>query len=338
MIQSKNIQLTPREEAILKATIEDYIETIQPVGSSFLKRVHHFDWSPATIRHSLARLESFGLLTHPFTSAGRMPTDAGYRYYVDHLMNADDVDIAVDEMLEELKRFNNQIDNLLSATAIVLARSSQLLGVVLLSNVRKSILTGLELIELSSERIMLVLEVDSGLIQSLVLNLNVAIDRTRLAKINRVLREMLIGLTLEDIRESFQHRVQEADVSDHEIVQILLKKPAAYFSFDTGEKVFTSSFEPLLQYPEFQNIEAIRDIISGLSSGSIKSYLKEISQDTVIGHENEDERFHDCAILKCDFHLDSLQGRLAVIGPKRLPYRIVSKTLNTFAELLPYVI
>ncbi len=338
MIQPNNIQLTAREEAILKATIEDYIETIQPVGSSFLKRVHHFNWSPATIRNTLAKLESLGLLTHPFTSAGRLPTDAGYRYYVDHLMNADDVDISIDEMLEELKKFNNQIDNLLAATAMVLARSSQLLGVVLLSNVRKSILTGLELIELSSERIMLVLEVNSGLIQSMVFNLKVEIDRGQLGKINRVLREMLIGLTLEEIRHSFQHRVKDSDMMDHEIIQILFKEPATYFSFDTGDKVFTSSLEPLLQYPEFQNVVAIRDIIAGLSSDTIKTYLKTISQDTVIGHENEDERFHDCAILKCDFHLDSLQGRLAVIGPKRIPYRIVSKTLNTFAELLPHVI
>ncbi|NIA18773.1 MAG: hypothetical protein GWO85_01600, partial [Simkaniaceae bacterium] len=232
MFEQNEINLTDRDVAILQATIEDYIDHIQPVGSQFLKKTHHFHCSSATIRNTLAKLEALGLLTHPFTSAGRIPTDAGYRYYVDVILPWDETQFSDEDgnAFKELTQFTTQIDRLLQATASVLSETSKLFSVVLLSDVRKSILTGLELVELSSDRIMMVLEVDSGLIQSMVFNLHVEVNRVQLQKIADILLELLQGLTLEEIRTTFKSRIEDIEVADHEIIQVLLKNPVRFFS------------------------------------------------------------------------------------------------------------
>lgn len=340
MFEQNEINLTDRDMAILQATIEDYIDHIQPVGSQFLKKTHHFNCSSATIRNTLAKLEALGLLTHPFTSAGRIPTDAGYRYYVDVILPNDETEFADEDgnAFKELAQFTTQIDRLLQATASVLSETSKLFSVVLLSDVRKSILTGLELVELSSDRIMMVLEVDSGLIQSMVFNLHVEVNRVQLQNIADILLELLQGLTLEEIRTTFKSRIEDIEVADHEIIQVLLKNPVRYFSIDDDSHVFTSSMAPLLQYPEIQNIEVIRDILLGFETEYIKSYFKENPENIIIGSENTDQRFQELSIIKQDFTLDTMHGQLAVIGPTRMPYRKVRNTLNKFAELLPHVI
>lgn len=339
MIQPQNIDLTDRERQILNATIENYIDHYQPVGSSFLKNEHHFSCSPATIRNALAKLENLGLLSHPFTSAGRIPTDSGYRYYVDHLSEEDsEASAELESAITELHQFANQIDLLLKATAAVLSQTSRYFGIVLLTNIRQSILTGIELVGLSSDRVMLVIEINSGLVQSMVFNLNVEVQYHQLQQIKNALREILEGLSLEEIRNSFQDRVKGSEINNHEIVQILLKNPRAYFSIPTDSQIFTSSLEPLLQYPEFQKIDSFRGLLSGLQSQSIKSYLPGLERQTVIGSENTDERFHEYSILLKDFTLDSVPGQLAILGPRRMPYRFVRTTINKIAELLPHVI
>ncbi|NQV37635.1 MAG: heat-inducible transcription repressor HrcA [Candidatus Marinimicrobia bacterium] len=340
MLEPYEIQLNSRDVAILQATIEEYIDHIQPVGSQFLKKTHHFTCSSATIRNTLAKLESLGLLTHPFTSAGRIPTDAGYRYYVDEILpcyNSQN-NIQDESTLEELKKFTTQIDHLLQAAASVLSETSKLFSIALLSDVRKSILTGLELVELASDRIMMVIEVDSGLIQSMVFNLHVDVNRAQLQNIADILLELLQGLTLEEIRSTFKSRIIDIDYADHEIIQILLKNPVGYFSIEDNSHVFTSSMAPLLLYPEMQSVEMIRDMMVGFQSDNIKSYFKQNPDNIIIGSENTDQRFQELSIIKQNFTLDTIHGQLAVVGPTRMPYRTVRNTLNKFAELLHHVI
>ncbi len=339
MLRTKDLNLTERDIAILKATIEEYIDCIHPVGSHYLKSACKFDCSSATIRNSMAKLETLGLLSHPFTSAGRIPTDAGYRYYVDEII-VDDIPDALEDIpaVEDLTRFADQIDRLLQATASVLSDSSKLFSIVLLSDVRKSVLTKLDLIELSSDRIMMIIEVDSGLIQSMVFNLQVSIEKNMLVKLSSFLGEMLNGLTLEDIRKTFENRVHQTEFYHHEIIQILLKNPRNYFSIEQDSHIFTSSMVHLLQYPEFNRIEMVRDIIHGCQIENIKSYFRDNPETTLIGMENTDEHFQELSILKQDFVSEHVHGQLAVIGPTRMPYKFAKRTLNKFAELLPHVI
>jgi len=144
-------------------------------------------------------------------------------------------------------------------------------SVALLYDVRKSILTNLELVELSSERVMMIIELNSGLIRSMVLDLQVSLNRSQLQNISEMLLEMLRGLSLEDIRKTFGERVREKDIVNHEIVQILLKNPISYFNVDYASQVFTSSFSPLLQYPEIQDVKTISELMPGLQTDYIKT-------------------------------------------------------------------
>lgn len=166
--------LTDRERMLLEAVIEEYIASYRPVGSSLLHSKYRLPYSTATIRQDLANLESRGLLTHPYTSSGRVPTDLGYRYYVDVILHSSNtLKQWDDQLIEELEDMSENIDSLMSATAAMLAKVTSLFGVVMISNVEQSILTDIELISLSSDRVMMVLAMKSGMIKSVTLNLEV---------------------------------------------------------------------------------------------------------------------------------------------------------------------
>ena len=166
-----HIHLTKRETEIFQLTVEEYILKNRPIGSEYLRNHFHLNISPATIRNALAALESKGLIKQPFTSSGRIPTDLGYRYYVDHLMeDSSSYADSVDEWSSALNKLSLNIEELMQATATMLAKATKLFGVVLVSEVQQGILRNIECIPLSSDRIMVVLAMDSGIIRSMVFN------------------------------------------------------------------------------------------------------------------------------------------------------------------------
>ena len=333
------MQLNDRENLILKTTIEDFISSGIPISSQKLYQRYFHSISPATIRNTLAALEKKGLLKHMHTSSGRLPTDSGYRYYVDTLIqdNTSMID-EYDNVSNSLSAVADNLEDLLQATALMLGKISHLFGVVMVSHQQRSILTDIELVQMASDRIMVVLALKSGFIRSVVLNLDLAIKDSVLEIINQALKDRLLGLSLDEIQDTILDRMRETDVYDHEIVQVLIQNSDKHFVISGEKLIYTSSFSQLLDYPEFHEIEKLQTIMALFNEESLEGYFDKYliadSENILIGKEMGDSNFTDCSIVTNPFGNDDIQGQMAILGPTRLPYEQIKTILTNFTEII----
>ncbi len=342
MIRKNNIHLTKRESQILKLTIEEYISTNRSIGSDYLKNKNRLDVSSATIRNTLASLESKGLIKHLFTSSGRIPTDLGYRYYVDNLMEVSSLhSLPLYEWSAGLENLSSNIEDLMQATATMMAKASKLFGVVLVSEVQQGILKDIECIPLSSDRIMVILAMESGILRSIVFNLEMSIEPSEVQTINLILNEYLTGHSLKDIQSTVHQRLRDTNVYHHEVVQILLQHPKEYFALSANNLIYTSTNQFLFSHQEFQQLDKMQTFLKVLEKQKIKEML--ISPDfqnedtTIIGEENNDSDFKQFSVLSTPFKSDYLNGKLAIMGPTRIPYKNIKTILEHFSEIITHV-
>jgi len=333
------MQLNDRENLILKTTIEDFISSGVPISSQKLYQRYIHSISPATIRNTLAALEKKGLLKHMHTSSGRLPTDSGYRYYVDTLIqdNTSMID-EYDNVSNSLSAVADNLEDLLQATALMLGKISHLFGVVMVSHQQRSILTDIELVQMASDRIMVVLALKSGFIRSVVLNLDLAIKDSVLEIINQALKDRLLGLSLDEIQDTILDRMRETDVYDHEIVQVLIQNSDKHFVISGDKLIYTSSFSQLLDYPEFHEIEKLQTLMALFNEESLEGYFDRYliadSENILIGKEMGDSNFTDCSIVTNPFGNENIRGQMAILGPTRLPYEQIKTILTNFTEII----
>tara|TARA_Y100000814_G_scaffold214629_1_gene159564 strand:+ start:10881 stop:11894 length:1014 start_codon:yes stop_codon:yes gene_type:complete len=333
------MKLNQREKEILKKTIEDYISFGTPISSQSLHNNYFNQLSAATIRNSLAKLEQTGMLKSIHTSSGKVPTDNGYRYYVDTLIAENTSTIQeYDNIAQKLSDASDNLEDLLQATAYMLGKISRLFSMVIISKQQKNILNEIELLHLSSERIMLVLGLDSGFIRSIVLNLNVTIDSSSLKFINEALKDRLLGLSLDEIQSSIKERLKESQYFDHEIVQILVQDPNKHFKISGEKLVYTSPFYQLLDYPEFHEINKLKTLMSYIHDKSMEEYFNKYLLDggnsIIIGKEIGDSNFNNCSIISEPFENNNINGQMLVLGPKRIPYKNIKRILTNFTDII----
>ena len=333
------MKLNQREKEILKKTIEDYISFGTPISSQSLHNNYFNQLSAATIRNSLAKLEQTGMLKSIHTSSGKVPTDNGYRYYVDSLIAENTSTIQeYDNIAQKLSDASDNLEDLLQATAYMLGKISRLFSMVIISKQQKNILNEIELLHLSSERIMLVLGLDSGFIRSIVLNLNVTIDNSSLKFINEALKDRLLGLSLDEIQSSIKERLKESQYFDHEIVQILVQDPNKHFKISGEKLVYTSPFYQLLDYPEFHEINKLKTLMSYIHDKSMEEYFNKYLLDggnsIIIGKEIGDSNFNNCSIISEPFENNNINGQMLVLGPKRIPYKNIKRILTNFTDII----
>ena len=331
--------LTDREATILSAVVECYIESGIPVSSGYLTKNCGLNISSATIRNAMFSLEQKGYLTHLHTSSGRIPTDTGYRFYVNIIQEYQVLDNQISEKIEqELLIISNNVDELLDATAFMLAKVSRMFGIILVSEYQKSMLSDIELVVLEGNRVMLVLAMDTGSVESIVMNLNLTIQPKLIHKITRILKERLVGFSLKEIQSTINRRLNDTEMYSHELVQILINNSNKYFHIDNNKSIYTSSTNVLLDQPEFQDISNFQRILPALDKAYLNNHFKinftDQSNQTLIGKENEDELLKDCAIITTQFDSGLIKGRIGVVGPKRVPYISVQATLEKFAEII----
>ena len=333
------MKLNQREKEILKKTIEDYISFGTPISSQSLHNNYFNQLSAATIRNSLAKLEQTGMLKSIHTSSGKVPTDNGYRYYVDSLIAENTSTIQeYDNIAQKLSDASDNLEDLLQATAYMLGKISRLFSMVIISKQQKNILNEIELLHLSSERIMLVLGLDSGFIRSIVLNLNITIDSSSLKFINEALKDRLLGLSLDEIQSSIKERLKESQYFDHEIVQILVQDPNKHFKISGEKLVYTSPFYQLLDYPEFHEINKLKTLMSYIHDKSMEEYFNKYLLDggnsIIIGKEIGDSNFNNCSIISEPFENSNINGQMLVLGPKRIPYKNIKRILTNFTDII----
>lgn len=332
--------LNERKQRILHAVVTDYIHSAEPVGSRTISRRYDLDLSAATIRNEMSDLEELGFLMQPHTSAGRIPSQKGYRFYVDALMDATQLTLQEETYLagffKQLQKMR-EIDQIIQQTAKVLSVITSYTSLVLGPQFRRSAFKQMRLIPLDSERALVVLITDTGYIRNKVIDLPQALSSEELANIVNYLNEQLAGQTVESLSDTRLRQMRSdlyarMDLLNH-MLQLLEE------STDSNEgRVFLGGTSNILNQPEFKDVEKVRHLLTLFEEGNRLSFVLETSLEGVtirIGTENVISEMSDCSLVTATYQLHNRPvGAIGVLGPTRMEYSKVIAVIEHIAGQL----
>lgn len=337
-------KLSQREREILSAVVRHFILTAAPVGSRQLARHSGFDLSPASIRNVMADLEEMGLLCHPHTSAGRVPSDLGYRLYVNDLMETRDLTSAEQEAIErEFEGVSQEADEIMAVTARLLSSASKLLAIVMIPALDEAKLHRIDLMRLSENRVLVVISLDSGPVKTIMVELEQTLAEAQLQKIAHGLNSRLSGLTLSQVRAEIGERISTMPLEHPGLVRFFIDAAERLFSFHDREEVRIDGRAQMLSLPEFSAPESMRGIIELIEDKDIILHLlqgqnPEPGISISIGSENPDSRAKDLSVLAAQYKTPTLSGKFGVIGPTRMDYsKLKSLVEHTAATIKRHV-
>lgn len=319
--------LSDRERRVLEAVIETYIATAEPAGSQTVARRSALGISPASIRSTMSDLEAKGFLYHPHTSAGRIPTDQAYRVYVDRMVRGTPPDAQVREQLEVELVAANASEELLKRAAQVLGILTQELGVAVGPALDEIILERVDLVAVSVERLLMVLNLRSGTVRTIYVRLPSALSRDQIDEVQRLLNERLGGLTLREVRATLGDRLRDAASSPEaaELLDIILAEGDGLFDpSDAGGAVLLGSASVLVDQPEFASSERMRSLLSLTDRRDVlQAALAQRKQDGMtitIGGEHGDPGLAGFTLVTSTYRRGGATGVIGVLGPTRMPY------------------
>jgi heat-inducible transcriptional repressor len=320
-------QLSERELRVLQAVVQTYIETAEPAGSQTIARRFGLGVSPATIRSTMSELEDKGYLFHPHTSAGRIPTDRAYRVYVNEIMRlAPPSDEARHALHEHLLGARSAVDEVLRRAAQVLGVLTQELGVAVAPALDEMVLERLELVSVSTERLLLVFNLRCGLVRTILVEGRARVRPATVQDVSRVLNERLSGHTLQQIRATLPERLRDAAADGgRELLNIFIAEAEGIFDLsDEQNTVVLGSAQMLADQPEFASNARMRDLLR-LTEGRdlLKQALasrRQTGLSITIGAENPDARLTEFTLVTASYEAGDLKGVIGVMGPTRMPY------------------
>ena len=352
-------RLSARERTVLRLVVERYVQTAAPVGSKALAGSDVLPISPASIRSTLASLERAGFLGHPHTSAGRIPTPAGYRLFVDELMTPAGLGAAERRILRDgLDPITGDPETLGRETSRLLGRLSHLLGVVLSPKLARGTLERIDLVPLSSTRVMLVLAVRGGLVRTIIAETDAALPERGLDHVVGRLNERLAGLPLDEVRRTAAERVRDLDAEDTTgAVRLVLREAPQLFA-EEGRRAVLGGANRLAAQPEFQAPEEMRALLDLIEHDQVVVHLLESANArehtggaspprpggeravVLIGQELADEAegagsdLASYSVVTAAYEREGTRGAVGVIGPVRMDYARASALVEHVAVLL----
>ncbi len=334
--------LTDRERAILRLVIRNFIDTAEAVGSRKLAKHSSLGLSAATVRNTLSDLEERGFLKHPHRSAGSVPTELGYRAFVDELMGTPELSVQDQQILND--RLMGDADTLFRETSRLLGRMSNLLGVVLSPKISTGVLERLDVVQLSESNIMIVISVRSLLVKTIIYETNMEIRREDLDRIVSILNERLAGLRLEEIRRDYEARTKDLGYDPTGIVQLILNESSILFSDPVQGRLTHSGTLGLLAQPEFQTTNKVRELIDLIEDeGYVVQLFDQAPGSQLetnhwvsvgIGSEIQDETVSPYSIVTARYNVGQSTGTIGLLGPMRMDYGRAISLVETMASLL----
>jgi heat-inducible transcriptional repressor len=346
------ITLSERERQVLEAVIETYVETAEPAGSRTIAKRFGMAVSAATIRNTMSDLEEKGYLYHPHTSAGRIPTDLAYRLYVDSFMRLPQVSRSDSHQIrEELSGERNAVDQILARAAQVLGVLTKELGMAVSPSLDDAVLERLELLQISSERLLLVLALKSGTVRTIFVEVPAQLQSQTVVEVAVVLNGRLAGLTLREIRTTLSERLRDAgsDPGLNELINIFIQEADELFDVPIGSVgggdasgVLLGSAQLLAGQPEFATKEGLQGLMRVTER---RDLLREALEHRLgggltitIGAEHEDPKLAPFTLVTSSYKIGPLSGVIGVMGPTRMPYdkivALVDHTSRLVGELL----
>lgn len=336
--------LTERERLILQTLINHYIATAEPVGSRAVAQKYRLGISPATVRNTMQDLEEMGLISQPHTSAGRVPTDRGYRVYVDNMMGLEALTPSeADQIRKEICADYAAVEDILEQTARVLATVSKQLGLTIAPRFDKGILTRVNLIPVAEKKILVILAVKHGLVRTVLLEAESGINTEQVEKTASILNEKLCGLTLGEIKDSIDIRLKETSAEDPRLIKLFLDSTDNLLNFTDPDQMHLGGTTNIVNQPEFKNREKLRSLIEVLEEKKLLTELisaKGIKEGITItiGKEIERGEMQSCSLLTSPYKAGKVQGTIGIIGPTRMRYSKLVSMVEYTAKLLSDVL
>jgi heat-inducible transcriptional repressor len=343
--------LTERERQVLGAVIESYVQTAEPAASRTIAKRLQLGLSPATIRNTMSDLEEKGYLYHPHTSAGRIPTDLAYRTYVDSLMRLPPAPVTASEasqIREELTSERTAVDQILSRAAQVLGLLTRELGMAVSPSLDAALLERLELLQISADRLLLVLTLKSGVVRTIFVEVPSFMAAEAVAHVAVVLNERLAGLTLREIRGTLSERLRDATSvpGSSELINIFIQEAEELFDVPPAgpdaSGVVLSSAQLLAGQPEFATTERLQGLMAMTERRDVlrQALAERLGEGLTItiGSEHADPKLSSFTLVTSPYRSGPLAGVIGVMGPTRMPYdkivALVDHTSRLVSELL----
>ncbi|MCL6636861.1 MAG: heat-inducible transcriptional repressor HrcA [Alicyclobacillus sp.] len=337
--------LTPRQRMILAAIVEDYIRFAEPVGSRTLSKHQEFQLSPATIRNEMADLEELGYLDQPHTSAGRIPSQKGYRYYVDHLAAQGDIDPATVHMLRVLfQQRLDEVERVIQQTSVVLSQLTQYATIALGPAMHQQKIKHIQLVPLGGQSAVAILVTDTGHVENRHVQLADDIPPDDVVRLVNLLNAKLVGTPVGRMRSHLYREIasEMANVLERYEDLIAVLDQLSEVADDTG-RVYVGGAANMLVQPEFRDVEKARPVLELLEQADgqqVRSVLPMGGSGVQvrIGMENTVPTLQDCTVIAATYQVGGVPaGSIGVIGPTRMNYVRVIRILEYTASALTRV-
>lgn len=336
------MELDERKVIILKAIIKTYLETGEPVGSRTISKYTDLKLSSATIRNEMSDLEELGYILQPHTSAGRIPSDKGYRFYVDQIMQEKEQEVTEvkDLMIQRVDR----VELVLKKLAQLLAANTNYAAMISGPQYHRNKLKFIQLSQMDTNKLLIVIVVEGNLIKNTVVNLQEVITPEELLNLNILLNSSLNGLTIEEINLGVISRLKEQAGIHSQVIDLVLNEVADAIKADEEDlQIYTSGATNIFKYPELSDGIRASQLISTLEQ---KELLQELITDVneseenngiqvYIGDETPLQTMRDCSVVTANYELgEGVRGTIGIIGPKRMDYEKVLGTLKNVMKQL----
>lgn len=339
--------LNDREKTILKSIVQQFILTASPVGSRNITKKFDVGVSPATVRNIMSDLEESGFINHPHTSAGRIPTDKGYRYYVDTLMEIQKLKNADKGIIDKsLDKNILETDEILKIASKLLSTITKQIACVTYPTLDNGILEKIQLVMLSSTRLLVVVSIRSGMVKTMTLEFESEVENEKLLKVEGLLNERLNGLTFQEIRKTFKDRLSDIGESEKPIIRLFIDSVDKIFiDHKKEDKLVITGATNIIQQPEFEDPGKFQSVIELIEDKDIIIHImdkKRIeSSNSVlisIGSENEEDKFNEYSLITKEYTFGETSGTVGIIGPKRMEYSKVVAIVSYLGDMLSEVL
>lgn len=318
--------LSEREKLVLYAIIKNFILTANPVASNLIAHNTSLTFSSATIRNIMSELEDKGYIYQPHKSSGRIPTTVGYRIFVDQMMKKSRLSSEEKEKIRQAVTIGSgAYDNVLRESSRILAHLSHQLSVIVSPQLGEGIFQRMDINRLGSNRLLLVISIQSGIVKTIMMDIESEVPNIQFDMLNQLLNERLHGLKIKDIRTKFKEIVHDMSAEKSELLHLFVDAADRIFDFSENNSVFLTGTHNIIRQPEFSDAEEISSVVEALEDKNVIIHLldqKQIATDinVIIGEEISESKMKNCSIITARYKIGQIKGTLGIIGPKRMNY------------------
>ncbi|MEZ4766792.1 MAG: heat-inducible transcriptional repressor HrcA [Calditrichia bacterium] len=336
--------LSTKEKLVLGELVKNFIDTATPVSSSLIAQTSRLNISPATIRNIMAMLESRGYIYQPHTSAGRVPQTPAYRAYVDMLMKKSRLSFDEKEQITVTINplENYDLEDVLNEVTRILAHLSKQIGIMMSPRIEQGIFERMELIPLSSEKLLVIITVKSGFVRTITLEISQLVSPDKLNLVSQILNERLQGMKISDIKRTFSAVVKDIQHEDTGLVRMFSQRVDRLFNFSEDIDLYFKGTQNILQSPDFQDVSTLTSVMEMLETRrDLVKILAEADNEQPtsikIGEEIDEQKMAACSIITARYKIGDVSGVVGIIGPKRMNYSkflsIVEFTARKISEI-----